>query len=200
MIWFRQIERAWDGVFADAEAVDPARVATVEAMILDYPRRVAWVLLITSIAGYGVGALQLRLLAQLPASDVVKICILGIVTGLVGALFTFLFLEWRLAPLLVRLGSVRAGRSPDRPAHAALAEGLRLVPDPHPDGAPAPRHHLLLARRAHPRGGGRTPRPLRGPLSRRRAHAARHRARGRLDLVELSRGPHAPRLLPGTCT
>ena len=112
MIWFRQIERAWDGVFADAEAVDPARVATVEAMILDYPRRVAWVLLITSIAGYGVGALQLRLLAQLPASDVVKICILGIVTGLVGALFTFLFLEWRLAPLLVRLGSVRAVEAP----------------------------------------------------------------------------------------
>lgn len=106
--WFRDIERRWDDVFAGAH-VDVTRAMALERTILDYPRRVAMVLLVTSLVGYGLGALQVRLFAQLPASETVKICVLGLVTGLVGALFAFLYLEWLLAPLLRRLGIVLAG-------------------------------------------------------------------------------------------
>jgi two-component system NarL family sensor kinase len=112
MLWFRRIEQTWDRVFSDPDSSDPAQVAELETMILEYPRRVAWALLITSMVGYGVGALQLRFFAELPVADAIKICILGIVTGLVGALFSFLYLEWRLAPLLGRLGSFRAVVAP----------------------------------------------------------------------------------------
>ncbi len=61
------------------------------------------VLLITSVIGYGIGALQIRWFAQLPFAESVKVCLLGVVTGLVGALFAYLYLEWRLAPLLRHL-------------------------------------------------------------------------------------------------
>ncbi len=108
LYWFRAIERRWDRVFADPHAIDAADVADLEATILDFPLRVAKVFVITTLIGYGVGALQLRLFAQLPVVEIFKIAALGIVTGLVAALFAFLYLESRLAPLLRRLGAVRA--------------------------------------------------------------------------------------------
>jgi two-component system NarL family sensor kinase len=109
--WWRGIERRWDAIFqSGAAAAEDA--AALERTILDYPMRVAFVLLVTSLVGYGVGALQLRWFAQLPATEVLKICLLGLVTGLVGALFSFLYLEWLLAPLLRRMG----GRATAPPA------------------------------------------------------------------------------------
>lgn len=107
LLWFRSIERRWNAVF-DATPVDVAEAMALERTILDYPARAAIVLLVTSLVGYGVGALQLRLFAQLPAGETLKVCLLGIVTGLVGALFAFLYLEWLLAPLLRRLSDVHA--------------------------------------------------------------------------------------------
>jgi signal transduction histidine kinase len=104
-IWLRGIERRWDQVFQDPERVDPAEAAALERMILDYPRRVAWVLLFTSLIGYAVGALQLRIFAELSVAEIVKVCVLGLVTGLIGGLFAFLYLEWLLAPLLRRFGT-----------------------------------------------------------------------------------------------
>jgi signal transduction histidine kinase len=104
-IWLRRIERRWDEVFRDPERVDVAGAAALERAILDYPRRVGWVLVFTSLAGYAVGALQLRLFAELPMAEVVKILVLGLVTGLIGGLFAFLYLEWLLAPLLRRFGT-----------------------------------------------------------------------------------------------
>jgi signal transduction histidine kinase len=109
MIWFRRIERRWDAVLVDDGGRDPVRVAALEATILDYPMRVAFVLLVTSLVGYGVGAIQLRWFAELPWVEFSKICVLGLVTGLVGALFAFLYLEWRLAPLVAHVGTKRAG-------------------------------------------------------------------------------------------
>ena len=110
--WFGDIEQRWKLVFADSEQVDQTQAAALEGAILDYPTRVACVLLITSLVGYGLGALQLRLFAQLPSTEAVKITLLGLVTGLVGALFAVLCLEWLLEPLVRRLGSARAGAPP----------------------------------------------------------------------------------------
>jgi signal transduction histidine kinase len=104
-IWLRRIERRWNEVFRDPERVDPAAAAALERSILDYPRRVAWVLLFASLAGYAVGAYQLRVFAELPWAEVAKILVLGLVTGLIGGLFAFLYLEWLLAPLLLRFTS-----------------------------------------------------------------------------------------------
>ena len=101
-IWLRGIERRWNEVFRVPERVDPDAAAALERSILDYPRRVAWVLLFASLAGYAVGAFQLRVFAELPWAEVAKILVLGLVTGLIGGLFAFLYLEWLLAPLLLR--------------------------------------------------------------------------------------------------
>lgn len=104
-IWLRGLERRWDAVFGDPEGADVAGAAGLERAILDYPRRVAWVLVITSLAGYAVGAFQLRVFAELPVAELAKIMVLGLVTGLIGGLFAFLYLEWLLAPLLRRFGT-----------------------------------------------------------------------------------------------
>ena len=103
-LW-RDIERRWTALETtpDREAASTAAMLALERKILDYPIRVAVVLLITSLIGYGLGALQIRWFAQLPFAEGVKVCLLGIVTGLVGALFAYLYLEWRLAPLLRHL-------------------------------------------------------------------------------------------------
>ncbi len=105
LLWFRSIERRWHRVFHD-DRVDEAEAIALERTLLDYPVRVAVVLLVTSLLGYGVGALQLRLFAELPTGEIVKVFMLGVVTGLVGALFAFLYLESLLAPLLRPLGEV----------------------------------------------------------------------------------------------
>src|SRR5580765_5144339 len=68
-IWLRGIERRWNEVFRDPAHADVAGAAALERTILDYPRRVAWVLVITSLAGYAVGALQIRLFAELPMAE-----------------------------------------------------------------------------------------------------------------------------------
>ena len=105
-IWWRRIERRWNSVFA-ADPVDPDAVGTVEALILDYPLRVAWVFLASSVLGYAVGAVQLAVFAQLPPVQLLHVGVLGLVTGLVGALFAFLYLERLLSPLLRDLGRQR---------------------------------------------------------------------------------------------
>lgn len=106
MLWLRELTERWDRAFAGGTP-DASDVATLERIVLDYPIRVGGILLLASLIGYGVGALQLRIFAQLPAVEVVKVLLLGLVTGLVGALFAFLYLESRLEPLLHRLGSLR---------------------------------------------------------------------------------------------
>src|SRR5881628_1244018 len=57
LLWFRDIERRWDATFADGE-VDPEAAAALERALLDFPIRVGGVFLLTSLVGYGVGALQ----------------------------------------------------------------------------------------------------------------------------------------------
>ena len=102
-LWFGAIERRWDATFDDRHDVRAADAADLERMILDFPIRVAWVFLLTSVIGYGVGALQLRLFAQAPTTELVKIAGLGLTTGLIGALLSFLYLESLFGPLLHRL-------------------------------------------------------------------------------------------------
>src|SRR5439155_507531 len=87
------------------DGFDPAEAAVLERSILDFPIRVASVMVLTSVVGYGIGALQLRVLAQTPVTELVKVGVLGIVTGLTGALFGFLYLESLLAPLTERFGT-----------------------------------------------------------------------------------------------
>ncbi len=111
LLW-RRIERHWTALAATSPADMPAATLALERRILDYPMRVATVLLISSLIGYGMGALQIRWFAQLPISEAIKICLLGVVTGLVGALFAYLYLEWRLAPLLRHLAFGDASVSP----------------------------------------------------------------------------------------
>ncbi len=107
MLWLRELTERWDRAFGSGGTPNPGEVAQLERIVLDYPIRVAGILLLASMIGYGVGALQLRIFAQLPAVEVVKVLLLGLVTGLVGALFAFLYLESRLEPLLQRLGTLR---------------------------------------------------------------------------------------------
>ncbi len=102
MLW-RQIERRWTALEHVSPPEVPGAIMALERKILDYPLRVAVVLLISSLIGYGLGALQIRWFAELPVAEAVKVCLLGLVTGLVGALFAYLYLEWRLAPLLRHL-------------------------------------------------------------------------------------------------
>jgi two-component system NarL family sensor kinase len=111
-IWWRDVVRHWDRVFATPGRVDAAEADIVEGQILDYPIRVGWVLLVTSLVGYGVGAIQLWAFAQLPVEQLVHVALLGLVTGLVGALFAFLYLERLLARLLFSLGRTRATAPP----------------------------------------------------------------------------------------
>jgi signal transduction histidine kinase len=106
-IWWRDVSRRWDRVFATPDRVDATAAREVEARILDYPMRVGWVLLVTSLVGYAVGAAQLHVFAQLPFEQLVHVALLGVVTGLVGALFAFLYLERLLTPLLFELGRAR---------------------------------------------------------------------------------------------
>jgi signal transduction histidine kinase len=106
LIWFRTIERRWDQVFSRSSP-EPAEIADLEAILLDFPLRVAKVFLITTIVGYGVGALQVRLAAQLPVVEMYKIGMLGLATGLIGGLLAFLYLERLLVPLLRRIGMLR---------------------------------------------------------------------------------------------
>ncbi len=108
LLWFRAIERHWEHTFRDPGAIDPAEAAALEREILDFPVRVAFVFVVTSLAGYGAGAVQVRLFSQLPATEVFKIMGLGLATGLVGGLFAFLYLESMLAPLLRRFGALWA--------------------------------------------------------------------------------------------
>jgi signal transduction histidine kinase len=112
MMWWRRIERRWDEVFSDPDHVDPVAAGTVEGMILDYPTRVGWVLLITSLLGYGVGAIQLAIFSQLPVNQLLHVGLLGVVTGLVGGMFAFLYLEGLVAPLLRELGRARPTAPP----------------------------------------------------------------------------------------
>src|SRR5215813_8490918 len=58
-IWWRDVMRRWDRVFADPDQVDAAEAAILERKLLDYPIRVGWVLFVASFVGYGVGAVQL---------------------------------------------------------------------------------------------------------------------------------------------
>jgi signal transduction histidine kinase/ActR/RegA family two-component response regulator len=111
LLWFRRIERLWDAVFGRS-AADPATVSALEAALLDFPRRSAGIFLVTSLAGYGVGALQVRLFAQLPVAEVVKILALGVATGLVGGLFAFLYLERLFVPLLREIAVLRGTAPP----------------------------------------------------------------------------------------
>ncbi len=111
-IWWRDVIRRWDRVFATPGQVDAIEAGIVEGKILNYPFRVGWVLLLTSLVGYAVGALQLYLFAQLPVAQLVNVGLLGMVTGLVGALFAFLYLERLLVPLLLELGLSRPTASP----------------------------------------------------------------------------------------
>ncbi|HXJ35820.1 MAG TPA: ATP-binding protein [Candidatus Eisenbacteria bacterium] len=111
-IWWRDVMRRWDRVFATPGQVDAVEAGIVEGKILNYPFRVGWVLLVTSLVGYAVGALQLYLFAQLPLVQLVHVGLLGMVTGLVGALFAFLYLERLLVPLLLELGLSRPTAAP----------------------------------------------------------------------------------------
>jgi signal transduction histidine kinase len=111
-LWWRDVMRRWDRVFASADRPDLAEAAIVEGRILDYPVRVGWVLLATSLIGYGIGALQLRIFAQLPIEQLVHVMLLGVVTGLLGGLFAFLYLERLLTPLLFELGRLRPTAPP----------------------------------------------------------------------------------------
>jgi signal transduction histidine kinase len=97
LLW-RDIERRWTAM--ETAGANATEATVLERKILDYPLVVAVVLLIASLIGYLVGALQIRWYAELPFAEAVKVCLLGLVTGLVGALFAYLYLEWRLAPLL----------------------------------------------------------------------------------------------------
>jgi two-component system NarL family sensor kinase len=106
-IWWGSVIRHWDRVFATPERVDPVEASIVEGKILDYPLRVGWVLFVASIVGYGVGALQLHVFAELPTEQLVHVALLGVVTGIIGALFAFLYLERLLAPLVFKLGLTR---------------------------------------------------------------------------------------------
>jgi len=111
-IWWRDVIRRWDRVFAKPDRVDPVEAGIVEGKILDYPTRVGWVLLVASLVGYGVGAVQLHVFADLPTEQLIHVALLGMVTGLVGALFAFLYLERLLAPLLFDLGLTRTTAPP----------------------------------------------------------------------------------------
>ena len=106
LLWFRDIERRWDATFRNDAPVDPAAAAALEGTILDFPIRVAWVFLVTSLLGYGVGAIQLALFAQTPVAELLKIVGLGLATGLIGGLFAFLYLESLLAPLVQRIATI----------------------------------------------------------------------------------------------
>jgi signal transduction histidine kinase len=106
-IWWRDVIRRWDRVFVTPGRIDSGEAAVVEGRILDYPIRMGGVLLVTSLVGYGVGALQLYMFAQLPLEQLVHVGLLGMVTGLIGALFAFLYLERLLAPLVFDLGLTR---------------------------------------------------------------------------------------------
>jgi hypothetical protein len=80
LLW-RDIERRWTAI--DTPGAPPASEATaaLERKILDYPLVVATVLLITSLIGYALGALQIRWFAELPVAEAIKVCLLGVVTG-----------------------------------------------------------------------------------------------------------------------
>jgi signal transduction histidine kinase len=129
--WLGRVERDWDRVLGAGGTGDPDAVAGLERTVLDYPIRVAGVLLAGSLTGYLAGAIQLRIFAALPWGECVKIMALGLVTGLTGALFVFLYLESRLEPLLRRLGALRpqaprAGRAIPL-SQKVFAGGLVLV-------------------------------------------------------------------------
>lgn len=129
--WLSKVERDWDRVLGAGGRGDPDAVAGLERTVLDYPIRVAGVLLVGSLTGYLAGAIQLRVFAALPWGECVKIMALGLVTGLTGALFVFLYLESRLEPLLRRLGALRpqaprAGRAIPL-SQKVFAGGLVLV-------------------------------------------------------------------------
>jgi signal transduction histidine kinase len=111
-IWWRDVMRRWDRVFARGDDVDLVEAGILESRILDYPLRVGWVLLVTSTVGYGVGAIQLYVFADLPVEQLVHVALLGVVTGLLGALFAFLYLERLLAPLVFDLGLTRPTAPP----------------------------------------------------------------------------------------
>jgi hypothetical protein len=111
-IWWRDVMRRWDRVFASGDEVDVVEAGILEGRILDYPLRVGRVLLIASTVGYGVGALQLWAFADMPVEQLVHVALLGVVTGLLGALFAFLYLERLLAPLVFDLGLTRPTAPP----------------------------------------------------------------------------------------
>jgi two-component system NarL family sensor kinase len=111
-IWWRDVIRRWDRVIGAPGVPDEVETAVIEGKILDYPVRVAWVLLITSLVGYGVGAIQLQAFAELPVEQLVHVALLGLVTGLLGGLFAFLYLERLLAPLVFDLGLTRPTAPP----------------------------------------------------------------------------------------
>src|SRR2546428_11727133 len=66
LLWFRDIERRWDRTFRDPGMFELREAAALERAILDFPLWVAGVLVLTSLAGYAAGAVQVRLFAQLP--------------------------------------------------------------------------------------------------------------------------------------
>ena len=128
VLW-RDIERRWSALATTPASESAGAMLVIERKILDYPLRVAGVLLMASLVGYGVGALQIRWFAQLPVSEAIKVCLLGVVTGLVGALFAYLYLEWRLAPLLrfLDFGDAAAPTTGRRIPLSAKVFGCSLV-------------------------------------------------------------------------
>src|SRR5436190_11521148 len=68
LLW-RDIEHRWTALDTTPEPEVTSAMLAIERKILDYPIRVAVVLLISSLIGYGVGALQIRWFAQLPVAE-----------------------------------------------------------------------------------------------------------------------------------
>jgi hypothetical protein len=109
-IWWRDVIRRWDRVFADPHHVDVVEGGSGRPAARHPSRRARPA--DRSLVGYGVGAAQLWAFADLPVEQLIHVALLGGVTGLLGALFAFLYLERLLAPLVFKLGSVRPSAPP----------------------------------------------------------------------------------------
>jgi signal transduction histidine kinase len=79
---------------------DPARTYR---QMMRYPTAVAALLFVFTLAGYAIGALQLRLFAALPLVEQVKNVSHGLVISLLLAVFYYLALDRVLEPLRARL-------------------------------------------------------------------------------------------------
>jgi signal transduction histidine kinase len=126
---FRPI-RAYVRRLDSGTALAPEEARRLERKILVYPFKVSLVVFAGTLGAYGLGALQVRAFAQLPAEGLIITMICGLASATLWAALQYFLMEYYLRPLTGLAASIAGSDAPAQSATLAakiLACSIALV-------------------------------------------------------------------------